>query len=350
MKITDILKPKIANNSLLIGYYGGGNYGDELLLEIIQNIASKNGVKDLTIAYQNPGNYADYHRSFGYPRVDMHDKVAVFRSILKSKNIIVGGGGLWGLDFGLNVFLLSFLLGFSRLILRKKIYLIGVGYYNSTTRFGRLGAWLAGKGASAILARDQETFQNFRRSNKHADLDTDIAWYAQNIDMNMYQTEVQQLDSQVSVTGKTYFIALRRFPAKHRNNFTKAIEYYIASNTDKHFIVTLLEPDHVDPGQAELLNDWEQRYENVQRLRGPYNPITLFLFFKKHARELALIAPQFHAIITAHLNEVPFLPVVYDNKVAELLAYIGQTETIPIRSLDAAHLQRFTDKLAGSTT
>lgn len=348
MKITDILRPEIADQSLLIGYYGGGNYGDELLLEVIQNLSRQAGVRDMKIAYQYPENYAAYHHELGYPRLNMHSKFAVLRAVLGSKRIIIGGGGLWGLDFKFNVFLLSFLLGFSRLILRKKIYLIGVGYYNSTTRFGHLGAWLAGKGASVILARDQETFENFRRFNKHTQQDTDIAWYLRNIDTTIYQPEARALAKQISFSGKTFFIALRRFQAKHQNDFVQEVEGYIANNPRQHFIVTLLEPDHVDPTQAELLDSWEQRYDNVQRLRGPYNPVALFLFFQKHRRELALIAPQFHAIITAHLNGVPFLPVVYDNKVAELLAYIGQAETIPIRSLDAAHLRRFADNVAGS--
>jgi len=347
MKVTDILQPELANNSLLIGYYGGGNYGDELLLEVIQNLSAKHGVSDLTIAYQSPENYADYHKNFGYPRIDMRDKFAVFRAILHHKNVIIGGGGLWGLDFGLNVFLLSFLLGFSRLVLRKKIYLIGVGYYSSTTRLGHVGAWLAGKGASAILARDTETYDNFRRFNKHTAKDTDIAWYLRDIDTGPYRREVKKLDEQTSITERTYFVALRRFQAKHRNNFTQEVEQYIATNPDRHFIVALLEPDHNDPEQAKLLDSWEQRYENVKRLRGPYNPIALFLFFQKHAENLALIAPQFHAIITAHLSNVPFLPVVYDNKVAELLAYIGQTDTIPIQQVDAKKLQTYTDLLAG---
>lgn len=350
MKITDILRPQTADNSLLIGYYGGGNYGDELLLEILQNIAAQNGVQNLTVAYQHPENFGGYHHDFGHELVNMHDKRAVFRAILHRKNIIVGGGGLWGLDFGLNVFLLSFLLGFSRLVLRKNIYLVGVGFYNSTSWFGRLGAWLAGKGAAAILARDRETYQNFRRFNRRTHQDTDIAWYLRDIGTAGYRADVRRLERQVPVSashGKTFFVTLRRFQPKHRNDFTREVEAYIAHNTTKHFIVALLEPDHLDPVQAKLLDAWERRYDNVQRLRGPYNPIALFLFFQKHRGQLALIAPQFHAIITAHLNGVPFLPIVYDNKVAELLAHIGRTDTISIRELDSSHLQRFTDQFAG---
>lgn len=347
MKITDILAPKIANDSLLLGYYGGGNYGDDLLLEVIQNIASKAGVRDMKIAYQFPENYATYHHEFGYPRVNMHRKPAIIRALFGSRSVIVGGGGLWGLDFAFNVFLLSLMLFVARWILRKKVYLIGVGYYNSTTKFGHFGAWLAGKAANQILARDQETYENFRHVTKHVELDRDIAWNIRSLNLNAYLPDVTLLDNQLHVTDKTLLIALRRFPVKHRNEFTNEIETFIANNTTTPIIVTLLEPQHVDPEQHALIASWAERYDNVRAILEPHNPLTFFMFFQKHAHQLALIAPQFHAIITAHLNGVPFLPVVYDNKVAELLAQIGQRDPIPIRELQQTHLQAFADDFYG---
>lgn len=346
-KITDILRPDIAEHSVLIGYYGGGNYGDELLLETIQNICHHAGVQDMTIAYQYPDQYATYHHDFGYYRVNMHDKRAVFREILRNKRVIVGGGGLWGLDFGFNVFLLCVLLWASRWLLGKKVYFIGVGYYNSTNRFGRFGAWLAGKAANAILARDQETYDNFRRVNKRTYIDTDIAWYIRDLDLSEYQKDVEELDKQVDVQGKTLLVALRRFQAKQRNNFTSAVEELIQYNPNCPIIVTLLEPERNDPEQHELVRHWGETFENVQAWLTPTNPLALFLFFKKHHKQLALIAPQFHAILTAHLNGVPFLPVVYDNKVAELLKQIGTHDRIPIDTLCHIELQQFAEKFAG---
>ena len=347
MKVTDILRPKTANDSLLIGYYGGGNYGDELLLEVIQNLCQKSGVQGLKVAYQYPENYTTYHHEFDYPRVDMHNKLAVFRAVLSSKRIIIGGGGLWGLDFAFNVFLLSFMLFVSRWLFGKKVYLVGVGYYGSTTRFGHVGAWLAAKSARRILARDQETFENFRKLNPRTHLDTDIAWYTERLDLSAYQQDARELDEQVHITDKTLFVALRRFQAKHRNNFTRQVESFIQNNPHKPIVVTLLEPERVDPEQHALIKNWTNVYPNVQSLSAPRNPLALLLFFQQHARQLALIAPQFHAIITAHLSGVPFMPIVYDNKVAELLGVIGQTKTIPIRELDETHLQTFANNFYG---
>jgi len=49
MSVADLIKKHDFNESLLIGYYGGGNFGDELLLEVLLNMFKKNGVSKLDI-------------------------------------------------------------------------------------------------------------------------------------------------------------------------------------------------------------------------------------------------------------------------------------------------------------
>ena len=144
MNIEQILASGNLEKSVLIGYYGGGNYGDELLLEVLAARLRGEGVQNITITYQDLSLYKTYHRDFGYPLIQMGNKVAVLRTIVKNKTIIVGGGGLWGLDVNPNIFLLSLMLFASRWLLGKSVYLLGVGYYNSTNWYGRLSAWVAG--------------------------------------------------------------------------------------------------------------------------------------------------------------------------------------------------------------
>jgi polysaccharide pyruvyl transferase WcaK-like protein len=304
-------------------------------------------VQNMIIAYQHPAMYSVYHHEFGYPRIDMHSKFAVVRAILRSKSIIVGGGGLWGLDFRFNELLMSIMLFVSRRLLGKKVYLIGVGHYNSTTRLGRLGAFLASKAANTILARDTETHINFSKFNKETHLDTDIAWYLRNVRANEYREDLADLEREAHITSKTLVVTLRRFQAKHRNNFTSEVEKFLVRNPNRHVIVALLEPQHIDPEQYEIIKQWEKKYPNVQALLTPRNPLALFLFFNKYRHHLALVAPQFHAIITAHLNGVPFMPIIYDNKVAELLKYIGHQQTIPIHAFSHTHLQLFANDFYG---
>jgi polysaccharide pyruvyl transferase WcaK-like protein len=318
--IGDVFARENLEQSVLIGYYGGGNYGDELLLEVLMNLFAARKVKDLTITYQRPSRYTKFHHDFGYERIDMRDKRAVLGAIARNKNIIIGGGGLWGLDMNPNIFLLSCLLLFSKLVLRKKIYLLGVGFYNSTNWLGRLSAWLAAKSAFVIIARDEETLQNFSKYQFHTYFDKDIAWYSRRLpDLSEdYRSDTANLDDKLSVTKKTLFMSLRRFRPDQQNNYDTFVAEIIHTNPTRPIIVAIMEPKNVDPEGYKQLLEWQKMHSNLQVIDFSYNPIGLMQFFKENHERLALIAPQFHLIITAEIAGVPFLPMAYDNKVEQL--------------------------------
>jgi len=329
-------------HSVLIGYYGGGNYGDELLLEILANDLHGKGVQDLTIAYQNPEQYQRHHHDFGYQLLPTSNKKQLLQAIRKSHNIIVGGGGLWGLDMNLSVFLFSLLLFIAGRLLGKNVFLLGVGYYNSTSRLGRMAAWLAGKGSAYIIVRDEESLKNFQKITHGVDIDQDLAWRLPKLKLAAYKDDFTALDRQLVVAGKTLFITLRRFRPHQKNTYTRLIETYLANNREKPIIVALMEPRDVDPDSYELVRDWQRQHKNVQVIDFSYNPFALFMFFVRHHKNLAVIAPQFHTILTAHLAKVPFLPLSYDNKVADLLDQLGKSGHVAINQLQIRHLQAFT--------
>src|SRR5688572_203956 len=240
MKLTDFLRNTNLDNSMLIGYYGGGNYGDELLLEVLNNMLSHRGVNDLTITYQRPETYRDMHHDFGFKLIDIYDRLAVIKHALKSKNILIGGGGLWGVDMNFNTFLLSLFLFVSRWALRKKVYLLGVGYYGSTTKLGRWAAWLAGKAANVIIARDDESVINFKRISKHVYQDTDIAWNIPDLDLTAYKDEAEIMQRRLPIGGKTLMLTVRRPQSKRQTQnfvrFNKLIGWLIKSNPDQPII------------------------------------------------------------------------------------------------------------------
>lgn len=339
--IADIFKQEDLERSVLIGYYGGGNYGDELLLEVLMNLFSKHDIRSLTVTYQHPERYSTYHHRFGYKRIDMTKKSTVVKSILQNKNIVIGGGGLWGLDVNPNIFLLSSLLFISRFLFRKRVYLLGVGYYNSTSTLGHISAWLAGKSANHIVARDQEALNNFKKVSKRVSLDVDLAWTIPTLNLKPYEQDFTVLNDTLQIKGETLFITVRRFKAGQANGYVEHIETCLKNNQDKNIIVALMEPQEVDPEGYELISAWQQQYTNVQIIDFDYNPLALFLFFKKHNQELAYIGPQFHVILTAHLTGVPFLPLAYDNKVLELLKTITPAKPLSIGNFSQESLQTF---------
>lgn len=343
MKIGELIAERDLNKSVLIGYYGGGNYGDELLMEVLSNLLHRQGVRDLSISYQTPDTFDTFHHDLGYRLLPSSDKKGLLKAIFKNKNILIGGGGLWGLDVNANIFIMSSLLFVARRVFGKKVYLLGVGYYQSTTRLGHISAWLAAKAATAIVARDPETLHNFGAHNKHVSMDRDIAWYLKSLDLSAYRPDAAKLDRRVVVEDNTLFITLRRFKKQYQNDYTSAIAECLERNQDKHIIVALMEPKAVDPDGWRLLESWRQKYPDIQTLDFSFNPVGLYLFFQNHHKQLRLVAPQFHALITAHLNNVPFLPLVYDNKAQEMLRLIGYNTTVHIRDITAGKIQDFID-------
>lgn len=332
------------DNSLLIGFYGGGNYGDELLMEVLAGLLQQQGARGVSIAYQHPELYGRFHHDFGFARVNMHRKWALLRAILGKKSIVVGGGGLWGMDANANILLMSLMLLASRWLLGKKIYLLEVGYYDSAARLGRLGAWCAAKAANAILARDAESYQNFTRWQPNTQQDTDIAWYIDNLDLAAYQPDLAQLEQTLSIQGKTLFITLRRFHTQSANQLTALVQDCLADNTDKPIIIALMEPRHVDPQGYRQLRAWQRQFNNVQIIDYGCNPLAFFLLFRKYHDQLVFIGPQFHGILSAHLTGVPYLPMAYDNKVHNLLATIAPGEVpLTMQTIRASHVQSFID-------
>jgi polysaccharide pyruvyl transferase WcaK-like protein len=351
MKLTEFLAKTNLDRSLLIGYYGGGNYGDELLLEVLGNLLLQQGTKDVTITYRDPAQYADYHHDFGYERIDMQNRGQLVKHILKNKNIMIGGGGLWGVDMNFNTFLLSLMLFMARFGLGKKVYLLGVGFYNSTNTMGRIAAWFAGKAANVIIARDNETLENFGAHNKQTFLDTDMAWHVNKIELGAYRADAAEIESRLPINQKTLLVALRRPQSKSKAkaqdfiNFTDTIGKFLKANTDKPVILAVLESESKSPDEHLQAREWAKAYPNVRLLDFPHNPLALYLYFQNHSKQLTLIGPQFHIIITAHLTDVPFAPVVYDNKVSALFDQIGiaDDERISIHDVKQTNLQDFAD-------
>lgn len=342
MTLPECISKQTFTNSLLIGFYGGGNYGDELLMEVLAGLLKKRGAKNVHIAYQHPERYKTYHHDFGYTRIDMHDKKAVLKAVFKKKEIVVGGGGLWGLDCNFNVLLMSIMLFVCRWLLRKKVYLLAVGYYNSAPAIGRVSAWLAGKAANVILARDQESYQNFAKINKNTEQCSDIAWHIDELDLAPYEPDLALLERSIHVSGETLFMTLRRFHGANKHHLAAVVGECLRSFSDKSIIIALLEPRHIDPQGYSLLESWKRAHPNVQIIDFAFNPLALFLFFKKYREQLLFVGPQFHAILSAHLTGVPYLPVAYDNKVHNLLQAIAPGQKpIALQALQPETIQSF---------
>ncbi len=340
--VLDVVNPLEMNQSVIFGYYGGGNFGDELLLEVLLDLCENASVKDVKFVYRNREMYPIMHRTRDYqPLFGLRELIV---ASIKSRTIVVGGGGHWGLDMNPSVLLMSVLLLVFRLVLRKKIYLLGVGFYNSTSRLGRISAWIAATASTQVVARDEESYYNFMRfypSKTH--LDKDIVFYLPNLDLKKYDDSAQKIATELNIEeGINYtLVAFRRFQVKHSNQFNYLVEQTVTDNPQQHFITMTLEPESVDPEGSERLRYIHANNENTVVSDFHFNPLAFACFLEKNAKTIQMVAPQYHAQLIAHLVGIRHMPIVYDNKVEQLLIGFNISEVIPITLVTSDEINNF---------
>jgi polysaccharide pyruvyl transferase WcaK-like protein len=225
---------------------------------------------------------------------------------------------------------MSLSLFLARWLLGKRVYLLGVGYYNSTNRLGRISARLAAWGSTAIVARDDEAYTNFRRFSRRVYQDHDLAYLIEPSDLAPYQSDLTELNARItpppsSPAGQrsTIFIAFRRFHGEDWQRYRRCIRQLVDAFPEHHFIIATLEPRSVDHQGYQAALRLQATHINVTAFDLAHNPLAFFAWLHQHHQQLIMIAPQFHALVAAHLNHIPLFPMAYDNKVSELLKQLG---------------------------
>ena len=341
-QVAQLLNETSLDDSFIMGYYGGGNFGDELLFEVLQHTFRQHDYQNIYFLYQKPDKYSLFHHDLGYELVDSANRIDVLKAVWQRKTLVIGGGGLWGLDVNVNVILMSVMLFIARTFMGKNVYLLGVGYYGSTGRLGHIGAWLAGKSATQILARDEESYQRFSKINSQVFLCDDMAFSLPKLDSIDVDTQLNVFEEHLGpIDDSTIFVSVRRFKPNQPNSYQKAIATWLASSPDRPVIMALMEPRTVDPEGYALLKRWQWKYPHMKVIDFDYNPVVLYRFFEKYHSKLSYIGPQFHVLLVAHLARVRLLPIAYDNKVSALFEKLKYESVIPIREVSAQHVLRF---------
>lgn len=339
MNSLECLTKELTGSVLLIGYYGGTNFGDELLLEVAQvALSASKKITHIDIIYTKPKLFQTYHQNYG-ARVTRGSAINFIQKLIRTENIIIGGGGHWGMDHNQKVLFLSIALFIARVFLLKKVYLIGVGYYNSTSILGRISASIAGMTANAIFARDKETYENFSRFRSKLHLDTDLVQYLPKLFEKM--TKIPNIDIQVSSEVRYIFISYRRLKHVVNKNYLGTISKLVEQNEELHFIICPLEAKEME---TNLYTRWLRslaKYKNVTFLEFDFNPVSLYKFFTAHRAHIKVISPQYHGQMVAHLAGVLFFPIYYDNKNIQFLHSCGIDNPINIQNIDVDELDTF---------
>ena len=312
----------VEENSLLIGYYGGLNFGDELLLEAVQRSTSKRGIEDMTITYSRSAEeFRRYHEDYGYKLIP-RKPLDLVGAIIRKKKVVFGGGGFWGFELSNAMLILTMIIFVAQKVMRKDVVLLGVGYYNSASWKSHLSARFIAGSASIIFARDKESYGNFSKYTKKLALSTDLILSIESEEL-VNGLELKKLrDIEKYCSSPIVFISTRRFGDQSIvENWHKKVQTYITSNADKKVILLLMEPKEVDPIGYTFFSNLEQSYENVLTVVDfCYNPLELAAIFSNFSSNISLIVLQYHVILLGIKYQVDRIePLSYDNKCEQLL-------------------------------
>jgi len=133
---------------LLMGYYGMGNLGDEMMLVCLKSWLQQQGF-DPTVLSERPEEVSKHHGLAAVENSPILGEWAwrtswfkggawrVIRAIARSDALIIGGGDLVRDDLGWRTFFYTIEKLILALLMGKKIYVVNAGIGQLSTRYGR---------------------------------------------------------------------------------------------------------------------------------------------------------------------------------------------------------------------
>jgi len=299
----------------LIGYYGFQNAGDEWLLhKSIQFIKAHFPLKIIHILYNTPDIAPNYLSDPAIQMINRWSIKDIIKSFSVSEYIIFGGGGLFQDSTSARSFYYYLFLLFLAVIFKKQILFWGQGI-GPIHRF-----WLKTlfkiliKKVAYISVRDQYSYDvmiNWNYPKNHLALTSDLAFLYETPSLNLKPAWSPKarigISFRSSAIPKKSLLILNQFfesfPKEqciflemHTPNDTQAIQHLMSAQFN-----TTINMNHHILSHEQL----------------PY-PISL------------IIGCRFHALVYASLHNIPFLALVYDEKVKSLAITLGQ-EYIDLR-------------------
>ena len=283
------------NSYLLLGYYGFGNLGDELLLRACIKILNERGIenKNIIVLSNNPD---ETQKNFDVESVNRWKISEVVKAMRKSENLILGGGGLF--QDSTSVKSCVYYWGVVRLarLFKLKIFAIGQSIGPLNSKISKFLTRNALRLCDKVHVRDENSFNIAKNFNiKNLELGSDLV------------LKLRIRSEELGVKSEKKFLLLNLRPDKNLEKFVNVITPRVKNFSGEKI------------GAALSIDD-EKILINYQKILG-LDEIKLIKNFddaeKLFSSASCAIGMRLHFGVLAKIFETPVTLMPYDIKVSE---------------------------------
>ena len=281
------------HSSLLLGYYGFGNLGDELLLQACIKILNERGVENENIIVLS-NNPEETKKNFNVASVNRWKIFEIVKTMRKCENLILGGGGLFQDSTSLKSCV--YYWGVVRLakFLGLNIFALGqsIGPLNSRlSKFLTRNALIA---CEKVQVRDENSFNIAKNFNvKNLELASDL---------------VLKLKSELEIKHEKKFLLVNLRPDKNLEKFVNITASRVKNfNAEKKIGVALsIEDEKILIANQKILG-----LDEIKLLKNFDDAEKIF------SSASMAIGMRLHFGILAKIFDAPIELMPYDIKVSE---------------------------------
>lgn len=328
-KLSQVPFPDIkgAKEVVIVGNYGGGNLGDEAMLDVlIEQIRQRDKNIRVTVPSRRPDVVARLHGQQSVAPVSLGK--GVLRALVCSI-LMIGGGTIFSTFSGTGVVAITIVAIIRKAVLRKKVFFYGIGYSSSTSRVLSLLAKLAFHLADNVYVRDSISFSNLKQQMK-IDSVSIIPELALFLRPGSIPNETKE--SLRGYSRPLIGFSLMYLPSHNYQPIKEAIHQFMRYLYQKYsasFCFLTFQPRIID-----YSHDWKSDDEIaagfLEGLSSEIRKSCTILPAYDHFATLAIIneldfiiSMRYHCLVFGHLQRKPFVSISFEEKHRALVREYG---------------------------